>query len=101
MIFFFAPCVNKPKQCYKRPHDDKKQSDLLGEKMNRVMIISPEGDEIELVAAKEEKLCEGARLGAQALLDLLQDEMDLEDGYKISLQHDATNNEDHYSHSLH
>ena len=69
--------------------------------MNRVMIISPDGEEIELVAAKEEKLCEGARLGAQALLDLLQDEMDLEEGYKISLQHDPLKTEDHYIHPIH
>ena len=44
---------------------------------------------------------EGARLGAQALLDLLQDEMNLEEGYKITLQHDMTKNEEFYSHPVH
>lgn len=49
----------------------------------RIVVKGPEGDKIELLATGDSKIADGALLGAQALLDLLSDEMDLEDGYEI------------------
>ena len=51
--------------------------------MSEIVIKSPEGEEIELVSSDDEGIIEGAFLGASALLNLLSDEMDLEDGYEI------------------
>jgi hypothetical protein len=51
--------------------------------MGKVFIKSPEGEKIELVSSSDEKIIEGALLGAEALLNLLSDEMDLEEGYEI------------------
>jgi hypothetical protein len=50
---------------------------------NKIVIKSPEGEKIELVSSKDENFAEGALLGAKSLLNLLQDDMDLEDGYII------------------
>jgi len=49
----------------------------------RVIIHSPDGEEIDLVSGDDANFCKGALLGAQALLKLLQDDLDLEDGYSI------------------
>jgi hypothetical protein len=48
-----------------------------------VVIKSPEGEKIELVTSDNDDFSEGALIGARALLALLQDDMDLEDGYFI------------------
>lgn len=54
--------------------------------MHRVIVLSPEQEEIELLSTEDEKLANGAKEGATALLDLLYDDIDLEDGYRIVLQ---------------
>ena len=59
--------------------------------MGEIFIQSPEGEKIELVSSANDKLLEGAYLGAQALLNLLSDEMDLEDGYEIIKSNDEEN----------
>lgn len=49
----------------------------------KVGIRSPEGEVINLVSTSDAKIAEGAKTGAQALLNLFFDEMDLEEGYAI------------------
>ena len=61
-----------------------------------VIIKSPDGEKIELVASDNDDLSEGAFLGAKALLDLLQDDMDLEDGYSILKVSDKETSEKDY-----
>ena len=58
--------------------------------MGKVLIKSPDGEKIELVSSDDNKIIEGASLGAEALLNLLCDEMDLEDGYEIVQTQDAS-----------
>ena len=50
-----------------------------------IAIISPEGERVPLADAPDHATAEAARVGAQALLDLFSDEMELEDGYRIEL----------------
>ncbi|MBP6216959.1 MAG: hypothetical protein KA436_00055 [Oligoflexales bacterium] len=57
--------------------------------MYQVMIQSPDGEEIELVAAEEKPFSTGAKIGAEALLHLLTDEVDLEEGYSIVVKQDG------------
>lgn len=51
--------------------------------MASILIKSPDGEEVELVSSSDEQIIEGAMLGAQALLNLLCDELELDDGYEI------------------
>lgn len=65
----------------------------------RVFIVSPDGEKIELLNSDDPKIAEGAQLGAQALLNLLSDEMDLEDGYEIVKEQsyqNSDNNDNRY-----
>ena len=55
----------------------------------QVMIKSPEGTEIELIATESVTVAEGAKMGAEALLNLLADDMDLEEGYQVILRPDT------------
>ena len=57
--------------------------------MYQILIRSPEGDEIELVASEEARFCAGVETGTKALLDLFKDEMDLEGGYAIIVKRDG------------
>lgn len=57
--------------------------------MFQICIKSPEGEEIELLATEETRFGAGAELGARSLLNLLNDEMDLEDGYTIVVKKDG------------
>ena len=51
--------------------------------MTKICIKSPDGEEIELLATDDDRVIEGAKMGAQSLLNLLSDEIDLEEGYEI------------------
>ncbi len=57
--------------------------------MFQVLIRSPEGEEVELMATEENRFGAGAELGAKALLNLFRDEMDLEEGYSIVVKRDG------------
>ncbi len=65
--------------------------------MFQILVRSPEGEEIELVATEESRFCAGAEVGAKAMLDLLHDEMDLEDGYSIVVKKDGETYRDYSS----
>ena len=51
----------------------------------KIILKSPEGEECELVSSGDDKILEGAELGVQALLNLLFDDLDLEEGYEVLL----------------
>lgn len=57
--------------------------------MFQILVKSPAGEEIELISAENQSFSEGALEGAQALLDLLCDEMDLGEGYEVVLVNES------------
>ena len=50
-----------------------------------INIVSPDGERIELLTTESEAFAKGAKEGAEALLNLFMDEMELEEGYRIEL----------------
>tara|TARA_Y100000991_G_scaffold195483_1_gene164822 strand:+ start:400 stop:630 length:231 start_codon:yes stop_codon:yes gene_type:complete len=54
--------------------------------MYQLIVKSPEGDKIELLASQNKGYIYGAQDGAKALLDLFTDDMDLEDGYTVTVE---------------
>ena len=55
----------------------------------RVLVKDGDGEEIELIKSDNPDFSEGAKLGAEALLNLFYDEMDLEDGYEVLLKREG------------
>ena len=56
--------------------------------MYRLAIKSPDGEEIELLTSYDEDFSKGAKEGAIALLNLMYDEFDLDEGFDIKLSKD-------------
>ena len=60
----------------------------------KVIVEDADSEEIVLMSTDDSKLCEGARLGAESLLNLFYDEMNLEEGYKVVVKEEGNLNSD-------